>query len=251
MTGAPRHRELAALIELLRDRVDPDLQVAAGERFERFLDELDSIADDDLPPADPREDRWQDRIIAGAIPAGATVLDLGCGDGELLDRVIRGGARGQGIELDADQVARCIERGVPVHQADVDQGLKGYADASFDYVVLEETLQTLHRPVDVLAEMLRVGRVGIVSFPNFGFWRLRLDLAIRGRMPVSPRLPHRWFDTPNIHHLTLNDFLDWCASHRVAIEQAWALSDGAVRPLQDGDNLRAAEVLLFVRREDR
>jgi methionine biosynthesis protein MetW len=124
--------------------------------------------------------------------------------------------------------------------------LKGFADQSFDYVILEETLQTLHHPTEVLSDMLRVGRTGIVSFPNFAYWRVRLDLALRGRMPVPDTLPYRWHDTPNIHLLTLGDFLDWARDHGVNIAAGHALVEGDVRPLHDKDGLYAEEVLLVV-----
>lgn len=191
--------------------------------------------------------RWQDAIIEAEIPPGSTVLDLGCGDGELLDRLIRGrNVRGQGVELDPAAVVSCIERGVPVFNIDLDQGLAGFADGSFDYVILEETLQTLRRPLDVLREMLRVGRRGAVSFPNFAYWRVRLDLAARGRMPQTGGLPYRWYDTPNIHLFTLEDFLDWAREEGVTILRGFSLVEGQARPLGPDDNLQAEEVLLFV-----
>ena len=151
--------------------------------------------------------RWQDDLIEKEIPRGAAVLDLGCNDGLLLGRLsAKKRARVQGIELDTDSVGRCVERGVPVIHADLDAGLGGLVDKSFDYVILEETLQTLHRPIFVLGEMLRVGRRGIVSFPNFGHWRVRAYLVFRGRMPVSRSIPYSWYETPNIHHTTVKDF---------------------------------------------
>jgi len=198
----------------------------------------------------PAQLRWQDRLIEAIVPHGASVLDLGCGGGELLHRLIEHKhVRGQGVELDPAAVNQCVARDVPVVQADLDEGLRGFADQSFDYVVLEETLQTLHRPVAVLGEMLRVGRRGIVSFPNFGHWRVRLDLAVRGRMPISDRLPYRWHDTPNIHLFTLRDFLDWARQNRVRIVEAHALVDGAHRPLQPQDDLHAEEVLVVVEKQ--
>ena len=186
--------------------------------------------------------RWQDAIIEREIPVGAPVLDLGCGGGELLERIIRG----QGVELDPEGVVACGERGVPGFNIDLDQGLAGFADQSFDYVIMEETIQTLRRPLDVLREMLRVGRHGVVSFPNFAYWRVRLDLAVRGRMPVTGGLPHRWYNTPNIHLFTLEDFLDWSREEGVVVRRAFSLVDGEPRPLGPDDNLQAEEVLLFI-----
>ncbi len=201
-------------------------------------------------PHDPAE-RWQDAIIESILPRGASVLDLGCGDGKLLARLIESkSVRGQGIELDADAVFACVARDVPALQSDLNAGLRGFADGGFDYVILEETLQTLARPVEVLHEMLRVGRRGIVSFPNFGHWRVRLDLALRGRMPITDRLPHRWHDTPNIHLFTLADFRHWADERNVRIVEGHVLGDAGVRPLADGDDLFAREVLVMVGGED-
>ncbi len=195
------------------------------------------------------EGRWQDDLIVRGIRRGASVLDLGCGGGDLLARLIRRKAvRGQGVELDPPAVMRCVERGVPVFQADLDRGLAGFPDQSFDVVVLEETLQTLHRPREVLREMLRVGRLGIVSFPNFAWWRIRMSLLIEGRMPETDRLPHRWYDTPNIHLFTMQDFLDLVAQEQVTVVRAFAYDDGRARPLKPDDSLNAEEALFFLSR---
>jgi methionine biosynthesis protein MetW len=193
--------------------------------------------------------RWEDQLIQQIIPQGATVLDLGCGEGELLAKLQQNkSVRGQGVELDETAAFACIARDVPIFQIDLDSGLKEFTDDSFDYVVLEETLQTLRKPIDLLQEMLRVGRRGIVSFPNFGFWKVRLDLLLRGKMPVTEQLPHRWYNTPNIHLMTLQDFLDWVHQHRVKIAQAHVFAEGHIRPMQDGDNLYAEQCLLVLER---
>ena len=199
-----------------------------------------------LTTADSERDRgrWQDAVIIDQIASGARVLDLGCGEGDLLVEMAAKGIAGQGIEFDQDAIARCIDRGAHVLQANLDEGLAWFSDNSFDMVILEETLQTLSKPLSVLAEMLRVGRRCLVSFPNFGFWRTRLDLLISGRMPVTSHLPHRWYDTPNIHLLTLGDFTDWAAQHHVAIQRGWVHDGTQVRSLGPDDNLLAAEVLL-------
>jgi methionine biosynthesis protein MetW len=194
--------------------------------------------------------RWQEEIISREIPMGASVLDLGCGDGFLLERLIRErNVRGQGVEIDPDQVFSCVDRGVPVIQADLGTGLRWCPDKAYDVVVLEETLQTLQSPREVLDEMLRVGKRGIVSFPNFAHYRVVVDLAARSRMPVTERLPFYWYESANIHLLTLRDLLDWASSNRVRIVTGYALVDGAPRELRPDDDLVAEEVLVVVERE--
>ena len=193
--------------------------------------------------------RWQEEIISREIPAGASVLDLGCGDGSLLERLIRErNVRGQGVEIDPDQVYSCVDRGVPVIQADLGKGLPWCPDKSFDVVVLEETLQTLQNPREVLEEMLRVGKRGIVSFPNFAHFRVVVDLVARGRMPVTERLPFHWYESANIHLLTLRDLLDWASGSGVRIVSGYVLVDGAPRELRPDDDLLAEEVLVVVER---
>jgi methionine biosynthesis protein MetW len=146
-------------------------------------------------------------LVAQMVSPGSRVLDLGCGDGDLLAELIgRRGCRGQGVEVAREALHACVERGVPVVEADIDRGLPEFEDGSFDVVVLSQTLQAVRRPQLVLREMTRVGRVGIVSFPNFGHWRLRGQLLARGRMPVTRTLPYRWYETPNIHLCTIRDF---------------------------------------------
>jgi methionine biosynthesis protein MetW len=146
-------------------------------------------------------------LVARMVPPGSRVLDLGCGDGDLLAELIASrGCRGQGVEVSREALHACVERGVPVVEADIDRGLPEFEDGSFDVVVLSQTLQAVHRPALVLREVTRVGRLGIVSFPNFGHWRLRVQLVARGKMPVTRTLPYRWYETPNIHLCTVRDF---------------------------------------------
>lgn len=150
--------------------------------------------------------------IARWIRPHSRVLDLGCGDGLLLAHLAtQRHCTGYGLEIDTDNVVAAIGRGVDVIQLDLDDGLADFEDASFDYVVMAQTLQAVRHPDRLLREMLRVGREGIVTFPNFGHWRSRLDIAVHGHMPVSPALPHEWYDTPNIHLCTLRDFERLCA----------------------------------------
>lgn len=153
-------------------------------------------------------------VISEWIEPRSRILDLGCGDGTLLDHLARTRqVRGYGLEIDPAKLSACVARGVNVIQADVDDGLRDFATDSFDYVVLTQTLQALARPDLALTEILRVGRKAIVTFPNFGHWRVRLQL-MAGRMPLTPSLPDEWYDTPNIHLCTVNDFEALCESRR-------------------------------------
>ncbi len=151
-------------------------------------------------------------IISEWIQPGSRVLDLGCGDGTLLDHLKRTrNVDGYGLEIDPNNIVSCIQRGVNVIQSDLDAGLTDYFDDdSFDYVVMTQTIQAVHYPSRLLREMLRVGREGIVTFPNFGHWSSRVQLALGGRMPQSRALPNEWYDTPNIHLCTLKDFEALC-----------------------------------------
>jgi methionine biosynthesis protein MetW len=191
--------------------------------------------------------RWQDRVIVGEIAAGSYVLDLGCGRGELMGLLIKeSGVHGQAVEVDTEAAMAAMELGVPVLNMDLADILGDFSDRSFDYVILESTIQTLKDPMTVLSEMLRVGERGIVSFPNFGHWRLRFDLAAKGRMPVSQSLPYQWYDTPNIRVLTLSDFMDWARATGVKVSASYGLHNGQVTPITEKDNLVAEEVLLFL-----
>ncbi len=157
-------------------------------------------------------------IIADLVQSTARVLDLGCGDGELLAHLKRTkGVNGYGLEINAEMITSCINVGVNVIEQDLDQGLTNFASDSFDLVVMTDTLQSVKRPDVMLDEMLRIGRECIVTFPNFAHWRCRLFLASRGKMPVAKHLPHRWYDTPNIHLCTFADFESLCAEKHLTI----------------------------------
>lgn len=146
------------------------------------------------------------------------VLDLGCGDGELLQYLSKTKrVNGLGIEIDSNNITACIEKGLSVIEQDIDLGLANFSDNSFDTVLLTQTLQAVHRPDFVLSEMLRVGKECIITFPNFGHWRARWDLMFRGKMPVSKFMPYHWYDTPNIHFCTVNDFEALCARQKVKV----------------------------------
>ena len=155
--------------------------------------------------------RYDYELIASWIPERSRVLDLGCGDGVLLAGLAAThGTFGYGIEIDDANVLASVKNGVNVLQADIEGGLASFGDNTFDFVILSQTLQAMRDCDRVLNEMLRVGREGIVTFPNFGYWRHRLDI-MRGHMPVSKTLPYSWYDTPNIHLCTVSDFEDLCA----------------------------------------
>ena len=157
------------------------------------------------------------QIISDWIPDGARVLDLGCGNGILLNHLQDRGISGYGLEIDNSKFSDCIKAGVNVIQADLDQGLPQFSDQSFDFVILSQTLQAIKRPDFLLQEIARVGKQGIIGFPNFGHWQCRLQLSLGGHMPVSRTLPNSWFDTPNIHLCTVNDFEKLCLSNNIAV----------------------------------
>ena len=189
------------------------------------------------------------RLVASLIPSESHVLDLGCGDGALLTHVRDElGCTVSGIELSRDGIRSCIAAGVPVVQTDLGEGLEALADDAFDVVVLSQTLQVVRRPDVVLREMLRVGRRGIVSFPNFAHWKVRAHLALRGRMPVSRAIPYEWYDSPNIHHTTIRDFRELCSINgaRIIEEVALITSDERARRVRAWPNLRAETAIAVI-----
>ena len=157
-------------------------------------------------------------IITDIIEPDSKVLDLGCGSGELLKMLKdEKNVFGRGIEINENNVIKSIEKGLSIYQGDIDEGLKEYSDKSYDYVILNQTLQSTHRPDYVMQEMLRVGKKCVVSFPNFAYWRIRFQLFFIGKMPRSKVLPFEWYDTPNIHLLTFQNFKEYCAKRNIKI----------------------------------
>lgn len=163
-------------------------------------------------------------LIAENVAPGSRVLDVGCGDGALL-AALRDGrdCDARGMEIDGGNVAQCVARGLSVIQGDADKDLAFYPDASVDYAILSQTLQTTRRPDLVVEELLRVGRRAFVSFPNFAHWKVRTNLLWSGKMPVTRLLPIAWYETPNIHHATVSDFRDLMKERAIKVEKSWFL----------------------------
>lgn len=193
--------------------------------------------------------------VAGLVAPGSRVLDIGCGDGALLEYLIRErGADARGIELSQAGVNACVSRGLSVIQGDADSDLKEYPTKAFDYVILSQTLQATYRPREVVREMLRIGKRAIVSFPNFGYWKVRLNLLVTGRMPNTGTLDNPWYSTPNIHLCTVRDFTIMCDELGVEVEQAMAI-DTHGNPISWARSLMLANLfadrgLYLLRKED-
>jgi methionine biosynthesis protein MetW len=164
-------------------------------------------------------------IIGEIVEPNSRVLDLGCGEGELLEWLAANkGVQARGVEISGAKVQRAITRGVSVYQGDIDEGLADYPDQAFDYVILSQTLQETHHPRQVLHEMLRVGRRVIVAFPNFGHWRVRLSMLLSGRAPRTKLFPYEWYDSPNIHFLTVHDFEALASLERLVVQRRYFLA---------------------------
>ena len=193
-------------------------------------------------------------IIVDLVEKGSRILDLGCGDGELLKRlIVEKNVQGSGIEIEQEKVISSLEKGLSVIQGDIDDGLRQFPDNSYDYVILNQTLQSTYNPVFVLEEMLRVGKKCVVSFPNFAYWKVRFDLLFNGTMPKSSILPFEWYNTPNIHLLTIKDFYTLAEKYSIKIEDAIFMNKARVKKsikYTHYENFFAEEVIFVISRGD-
>jgi len=189
-------------------------------------------------------------LIESLIEPNSTVLDIGCGDGELLARLtLDKNIQGEGIELQQELVLSCVNRGISIIQYDVEKGLEDYANKSFDYLILSQTVQTLLNPEKVFKELLRVGKKVIISFPNFAYWRCRAQLFFLGKAPITPGLPYNWHNSPNKHFLSLKDFDEFCKSLGVKVEKKIPLIKTSVSPVRFAPNLFAEQVIYITSKE--
>jgi methionine biosynthesis protein MetW len=165
--------------------------------------------------------KLEHRIIVDWVSEGASVLDLGCGNGELLSTLVKEkNVLAQGTEIDEQAIYECVARGLSVYHEDIDAGLSEHPDKSFDFVILSESLQQTKRPDYVMGEALRIGKKLIVSFPNFGRYTVRFQILFSGKVPVTPALPFEWFDTPNLHFLSISNFFEYCRIRQIQIKEA-------------------------------
>ena len=166
------------------------------------------------------------KIITEMIESNTSVLDVGCGDGTLMKMLQEKKVQVTGIDIDQDNIIKCLEKRLSVIQGDIDEGLLGFPDKSYDYVILNQTLQSTEKPDFVIQEMLRIGKKVVISFPNFAYWKVRFYLMFQGKMPKSKILPFEWYNTPNIHLLTIKDFYDFAKRHNFKIEKEICMTKG-------------------------
>ena len=169
------------------------------------------------------------KVIADLLPNNTRVLDVGCGDGALMDFLVKEkNIEVRGLELNQDNVQECIYKGLPVIQGNAETELYQFPKQSFDYVVLSQTLQAFYQPDKVLRELLRIGKSVVVSIPNFGYWRVRTSLLLFGKMPVTKTLPNTWFNTPNLHMCTIKDLFNYCESQNIAIKKVIGVNEDKI-----------------------
>ena len=190
------------------------------------------------------------KAILEWVKRGASVLDLGCGDGELLVLLVREkSVKAQGIEIDEQAIFQCVAKGLSVFHEDIDNGLSGYADKTFDYVILNQSFQQVKNPDIVLEEALRVGREVIVGFPNFAHYLARFQIFFKGKTPVTPSLPYAWHDTPNLHCLSISDFIEYCQKRNIVIKKSFFLKEN--RTIKLYPNLLSEIGIFLISSEER
>jgi homoserine O-acetyltransferase len=235
--------EPAVLGKLISGFLDRTHEIISGQS-KTAEKKTDEIARDKPTDQQGIRVRVDYEIIESLIESDSRVLDIGCGDGKLLARLSHDkNIKGECIELAEDLVISCVGQGLPAIQRDIDRGLANYADKSFDYVILSQTLQTLKDPKQVFTEMLRIGKKVIVSFPNFAHWRCRLELAFTGKAPQTRQLPFTWYDSPNVHFLSLKDFDRFCRELGIRIERKIPLIKTRLSPVRFAPNLFAEQVV--------
>lgn len=175
--------------------------------------------------------RLDHKIIGDIVEAGSMVLDMGCGNGDLLEYLVSSkDVRGSGVEISEEAIYSCVEKGLSVSHGDIDSGLREYPDKLFDYVIFNQTMQQVHKPKKAIAEALRIGKKVIIGFPNFCYIKARLQLFFGGHVPVTPSLPYTWYETPNLHFLSIKDFKAFCDEQEIIVEKSVFLSGkGVVR----------------------
>jgi methionine biosynthesis protein MetW len=193
-----------------------------------------------------RQNHFSYDEIAELVEPGSSVLDLGCGRGLLLEKLIQERkVSGRGVDIEEEMIFECISKGISVFQGDLDEGLRDYGSASYDYVILNSTLQVVHNPLFLLSEMLRVGKKAIINFPNFGHLYNRIQLACTGQMPKTASLPYEWYNTPNIHLCTRKDFIRLCTREHISILKIIDMKNGR-RISSFLSNVRATEVCFLL-----
>ncbi len=174
-----------------------------------------------------RELRYDHRVIGSMVSQGAVVLDVGCGDGDLLEYLVKKkDVKGSGVEISEQAIYSCVEKGLSVSHGDIDSGLREYPDRFFDYVIFNQTMQQVQRPLEAINEALRIGKKLIVGFPNFCYLPARLQIFFSGHVPVTPSLPYSWYDTPNRHFLSIRDFEEFCRRQKIKVEKKFFISNG-------------------------